>query len=187
MATRRKTMHRLLGLFVSGYWTAIFGLFAFAAAGGAPAAIPTATLARSVGTVTMFAGGTMTVAVVLVFALTASLFLWMFVSILMETEVDGQADEVGRIAFSVAVAVMMAISLASAALPASGAFASSSTLLLTLLVSYLATQADRPQPLAEADEDESGAAARLMAVGAAHNSLLGRISGRPGLSGARRP
>jgi hypothetical protein len=112
----------------------------------------------------------------------AVLFCWVFVESLVNASAgpDG-ADSVARTAFISASAVLSLILIGGAAQGINGLFMVVAVQLAALLASYVAMHAERRSVLAVAvsREAESRATAHAMAQGAAHGSLLSRISGRP--------
>ncbi|MBA1140404.1 hypothetical protein [Mesorhizobium neociceri] len=112
----------------------------------------------------------------------AVLFCWVFVESLVNAAAspDG-ADSVARTAFISASAVLSLILIGGAAQGINGLFMVVAVQLAALLASYVAMLAERRSVFAGAvsREAESRATAHAMAQGAAHGSLLSRISGRP--------
>jgi hypothetical protein len=101
-------------------------------------------------------------------------------AMLYKADEGSDVDDVARLAFGVAIGLMTALLIVGVAYPVDGLFASASLQVLALLVSYIAIYAEQRRGVHASGEaaDEAGAAARVMALGAAHNSLLPRISGR---------
>ena len=88
----------------------------------------------------------------------------------------GDTDEVARVAFGGAVGLLTLMLLASSVAPAPALFSSVALQLGALLISYLVVQTDRQSQAAAAmDDEDTRQAARIMALGAAHSSLLSRI------------
>ncbi|MGX9144647.1 hypothetical protein [Mesorhizobium sp. 128a] len=112
----------------------------------------------------------------------AVLFCWVFVESLVNAagSPDG-VDSVARTAFISASAVLSLILIGGAAQGINGLFMVVAVQLAALLASYVAMLAERRSVFAGAvsREAESRATAHAMAEGAAHGSLLSRISGRP--------
>jgi len=112
----------------------------------------------------------------------AVLFCWVFVESLVNAAAspDG-ADSVARTAFISASAVLSLILIGGAARGINGLFLVVAVQLAALLASYVAMLAERRSVFAGvvSREAESRATAHAMAKGAAHGSLLSRISGRP--------
>ena len=112
----------------------------------------------------------------------AVLFCWVFVeSLVNAAESPEGADSVARTAFISASAVLSLILIGGAAQGINGLFLVVAVQLAALLASYVAMHAERRSVFAVAisREAESRATAHAMAKGAAHGSLLSRISGRP--------
>lgn len=136
----------------------------------------TASLARQSGFAGAMAFGS---------GLAAVLFMWMTLALVFDRRgLTGDADEVARLAFATATGLLTLALLAGMALPLSGLLSTVSLLLAALLVSYVAVHAERramPEPWQPPDAGEERAS--IMALGAAHNSLLSRLSGREGAEG----
>ncbi|MER8624653.1 hypothetical protein [Mesorhizobium sp. M1143] len=120
----------------------------------------------------------------------AVLFCWGFVESLVNAAASpDEADSVARTAFISASAVLSLILIGGAARGINGLFLVVAVQLAALLASYVAMLAERRSVFAVmvSREAESRATAHAMAKGAAHGSLLSRISGRPdiGPSGRR--
>jgi hypothetical protein len=113
----------------------------------------------------------------------AVLFCWVLVENLVNAASSPEgADSVERTAFVSASAVLSLILVGGAAQGINGLFLVVAVQLAALMVSYLAMVAERRSAFAVAvsRQAESRATAHAMAKGAAHGSLLSRISGRPG-------
>lgn len=158
-------MGRILTTLLSVYWTCIF----------AQDAITRLLPGSSTPFALQVSGGSIGVAVGLGSALVATLFVWLLITAVLDVGVcPSGADEVSVLAFGGAVA-MATIWLASG--PVSSA--AETTLLPGLLASYVAIHVERRTWLRLPEEQASidiNAAARLMALGAAHNSLLSRLA-----------
>ncbi|ESY53225.1 MULTISPECIES: hypothetical protein [unclassified Mesorhizobium] len=119
----------------------------------------------------------------------AVLFCWVFESLVNAAASPDGADSVARTAFISASAVLSLILVGGAARGINGLFLVVAVQLAALLASYVAMLAERRSVFAVmvSREAESRATANAMAKGAAHGSLLSRISGRPdiGPSGPR--
>jgi hypothetical protein len=111
----------------------------------------------------------------------AVLFCWAFVETLVNVATNPDAaDSVVRIAFISASGVLSLILIGGAAQGINGLFMVVAVQLAALLASYVAMLAERRSAFATAvaTESEIRVAAHVMAKGAAHGSLLSRISGR---------
>jgi hypothetical protein len=177
-------MPRIIALFVSAYWMAFFGLLTLAAMAEAtgevflifqslslPGALP----------VSAEAGPVLSSALAVGFLLVAVLFLWTLATALLQrSHGPGETDEVARTAFGVAAGMMTVLLGVGVGYPVPGLFASASLQLLALLVSYVAIYAEQRRATHGGEDALSGteATARLMALGAAHDSMMPRLSGR---------
>jgi hypothetical protein len=186
-------MRPILTSFLALHWAVVFALLAFICIDGNRG------VAGALGVLGVAIQGTSLVdlenaAVVAPLAIAllvvAVLFCWVFVESLVNAAVspDG-ADSVARTAFISASAVLSLILIGGAAQGINGLFVAVAVQLAALLASYVAMLAERRSVFAGAvsREAESRATAHAMAKGAAHGSLLSRISGRPdiGHSGHR--
>ena len=180
------TMKRILAFFVLAFWSAFFGVLAFIALtddGGAAALVYRALdlgpwTARQTPIDSPFYVGALAFGVILA----AVLFVWTLLSMLFEkADADGDADDLARLAFGVGTGMILVLMAAGAAIG------------VALMVSYLAMRAEarhaaaaspaRPQVYPDGLSQQP--VVRLMALGAAHNSMLSKLSGRPGASGKR--
>ncbi len=175
-------MRRILIGVLSVHWLVIFGLLAGAtmlcATDGAAALnsfglpggdMPSGSLA--------YAG------LALGCSLVALLFLWTLVSLLAdEGKFPDETDEIAPIAFGAGVAMCTVMMVMSALGAAVWLLSSIAVQMGALLISYLVFYADRRasfRRMSVARDDVRATAAR-MALGAAHNSLLPRLSGSVG-------
>lgn len=186
-------MRPILTSFLALHWAAVFALLAFicvdgnrgvaGALGALGVAVENTRLADldNAAVVAPLAVALLVVAV---------LFCWVFVESLVNAAANPEgADSVARTAFISASAVMSLILIGGAAQGINGLFLVVAVQLAALLASYVAMHAEQRSVFAVAAsrEAESRATAHAMAKGAAHGSLLSRISGRPdiGHSGHR--
>jgi hypothetical protein len=111
----------------------------------------------------------------------AVLFCWAFVETLLNTATRADAGEsVARIAFISASFLLSLILIGGVAQGIDGLFMIVAIQMTALLASYVAVLAERRSSFAALHLPEGDVrAASLMAMGAAHSSLLSRISGRP--------
>jgi hypothetical protein len=109
------------------------------------------------------------------------LFVWGFILAFFGKSVEeGEQADILSTAHAVAAVAVTSVLVATILLPGQPAFGPLVLQIGSLAASFLACQMER---LAMQGERESGiddvrAAARLMAAGAAHNTMLSRISGR---------
>lgn len=175
-------MQRLITLFVSAYWTAYFGLLALASmarATGDPG--PAAAFAPSFGFLEG-TGDSPALAGALAFgcALSAALFAWTLLDAAMRPgmrRTDG--DDVPRLALGVSIGVVTLVMVAGLAQP-DVPVQSTFILFIALLASYVAIHLEQAALTRRRLQDvaEPSSMARMMALGAAHTSLLPRLSGR---------
>ena len=178
-------MRRIIGIFVPAYWMAFFGLLALAAMAEATGEVFAIFQALS------FPGGfldsripagpLLSTVLAFGFSLASVLFLWMIVTAVAQMRgTRPESDEIARTAFGVAAAMMTVLLAVGAIFIVRGLFASASLQLLALLVSYMAVQAEqrRTSDSTRHPGEPSEITARVMAIGAAHHSMLTRISGR---------
>lgn len=172
-------MHRILTFFLGLHWMAHFALLAIWATGsGNP---PASNWLDAVGP--DGANGGMAMVVTLGFALTAVLFLWMLVAVLLDRRMSEEADDVARLAFAAGTGILTLVLLADLQ-PTTGLMPAVSLQLGALLVSYVAICAERRSFIDRASfKDDAEAGASSMALGAAHNAMLSRFSARPGAEG----
>lgn len=168
-------MHRILTFFVGLYWMTHFALLAVRPAAASAAGLRMAGLE-----------GELASALIVGAALVAVLFLWLLVALLLEPySAAGDVDDVARWAFA-AASGMLTLALAAGASQPTALLSHTSLPLAALLASYVAVRIEGGW-LSERVKEDGGqtTGATLMALDAAHNSLLSRFSGRP--SGEERP
>jgi hypothetical protein len=175
-------MPRLLTLFVAAYWTTFFAILTLAAVGevtgeGLPALYPL--LSPETSPFRIPAGAPVSAMLAIGFLLVAMLFLWTLVTMLFE-ERQGDGDELARIALA-AAAGMMTVLLALGVWSGVGDVLSAVTLqFVALLASYGAILAEAARQAARSGSEAPGTTgpARAMAIGAAHHTMLARLSRR---------
>ena len=184
-------MRQILTSVIAIFWMAAFGLLAVTAAAGGDKGM--ADLFGVLGAPVVEAAGHQAVAglYATLFALAASLFLWtFFTAFLGEHGAPGAAEEVARLAFGLAMIAFAFVLVGGIVEHAQGVFAVVAVILAALAASYLVVAAERWRSFmwTAPESDDVRAAARLMAAGAAHNSMLDRLSGRAdGYLGGGRP
>ncbi|MDN5927819.1 MAG: hypothetical protein L0I29_12150 [Hyphomicrobiales bacterium] len=184
-------MNRILTLFVCLHWAVVFVALTLLAGlhGGEnfTAVLAAIGIQFSVDAMPVPAGLCALLAVG--FGIVASLFLWALVTGFLDRRVEeNAADEVAPLAFAGAVAVFTLVFLGCAAgAEVIGLYRSMALEIGALLASYLAICAERRMAVAAAvsASNEAGAAARTMALHAAHDSLLARLGGGGKSRGAR--
>lgn len=172
-------MPRTLTSFLTFHWAAAFALLSMVCVmggGGAEQALSMLGLAEA----GLIDGGGATAALLsLAFAVCAVLFFWAFVTSLMD-DPGAEGDDVAGMAFASAALLATLLMICGAVTFVAGLFPAVAVYLAALLASYLAIQAERFAAVISATPSESDvrAAARIMALGAAHVSMLSRLSGR---------
>lgn len=186
-------MRPILTSFLALHWAAVFALLAFICVDGnrgVAGALGVLGVAMENTHLVELDNAAVVAPLAVALLVVAVLFCWVFVESLVNAAAnpDG-ADSVARTAFVSASAVLSLILVGGAAQGVNGLFLVVAVQLAALLASYVAMHAERRSVLAVAisREAESRATAHAMAKGAAHGSLLSRISGRPdiGHSGHR--
>lgn len=115
------------------------------------------------------------------FALSSLLFVWGVVLKFLGSAIEeGEQADVLAMAHSVAVVAITSVLLATIFLPGQPAFGPLVLQIGSLAASFLACQIERLVAVqrAEPESDDVRNAARFMAAGAAHNTMLTRITGR---------
>ncbi len=178
-------MRRILIGVLSLHWLVVFTLLAVAATisgtQGTPATLSTFGIHASAATLNLPSGTLAYGALAVGFATVAVLFMWTLLSALAdERGFPGETDEVARIAFGAGISMCTVLVVICATSAAYWLLPSIAVQFAALLVSYLVFHADRRAEarLAVARTDDVQATAALMALGAAHNSLLARLPGR---------
>jgi hypothetical protein len=187
-------MRHVLTLLIAFHWTAVFALMAMVSTLDPEHGILAAlNLLGAAPTPDAFISGGGPLAAgffSFAFAVAGVLFLWTLATAFFSGASPlGDIERVARLAFAVAVGVLSLLMLTAAVERTTGVFATGLTALVALLVSYLAVFAERwaVTILAVPSDSDLGAAARVMAAGAAHTALLGQLSGRaePATAGLR--
>jgi hypothetical protein len=176
-----KAMNRILTLFVCLHWAAVFVALTLLAGlhGGENFAAVLAAIGIQFPVDAMPVPPGLCALLAVGFGIVASLFLWTLITGFLDRRVEGnEADEVASLAFGGAVAVFTLVFLGCAAgAEAIGLYRSMALEIGALLASYLAICAERRMAIAAATgaSNPAGAAARSMALHAAHESLLARL------------
>jgi hypothetical protein len=177
-------MRPILTSFLALHWAAVFALLAFICVDGnrgVAGALGVLGVAMENTHLVELDNAAVVAPLAVALLVVAVLFCWVFVESLVNAAAnpDG-ADSVARTAFVSASAVLSLILIGGAAQGINGLFMIVAVQLAALLASYVAMHAERRSVLAVAisREAESRATAHAMAKGAAHGSLLSRISGR---------
>ena len=178
-------MRLLLTFLLPFHWMVAFALLAVAAA-SQPGHLDA--LFAAIGTIpaetfsTNPIGQGLSTAFAIGFGLVATLFLWTLLTAVMGSEEPGAFEEVAGLAFGCAIALATITLLVSAGRAIGGGHAAAAFQIAALAASYVAVVAERRAGVAPAasDSEDVRNAARLMALGAAHSSMLSRLPGRAG-------
>ncbi len=177
-------MRPILTSFLALHWAVVFALLAFICVDGnrgVAGALGVLGVAADNTSLAELDNAAVVAPLAVALLVVAVLFCWVFVESLVNAAAspDG-AESVARTAFISALAVLSLILIGGAAQGINGLFMVVAVQLAALLASYVAMLAERRSALAGmvSREAESRATAHAMAKGAAHGSLLSRISGR---------
>ena len=143
-------MRKILIASLSVHWTVVFALAAFSAA-----PVDAAAILPAVGFATAH-------------GLVAALFLWSALAALCDERCDGIA----------ALAIAVAAPVLAAGIAVSGMQGAAAMQMAALAATWLVIRAETPPEPAVRVVDRSGEVARRLAIGAAHGSMLSRLSRR---------
>jgi hypothetical protein len=185
-------MRRILSLFLALHWmivfTALAALCALDGQGGFSVVLHAIGLAPPVGLPHFMTGQAVSTGLASGFGLVAVLFLWTLLTAFSEDEESSGTDEVARLAFGSAIGMVTILFLPCALASVQGLYGIVALELAALAGSWLAISAERQ--MVERDrprrDEPVQNAARLMALGAVHNSLLRRLQGELSLDERRR-
>jgi hypothetical protein len=177
-------MRHVLSSFLALHWTIVFALLAYICMAGSRG------ITTALGVLGLPIQGSKfpaleNIAVVaplsIALLIVAVLFCWAFVETLLNAAARPDAGEsVARIAFISASILLSLILIGGVAQGIDGLFMIVAIQMTALLASYIAVLAERRSTFAAMNLPEGDVrAASRMAMGAAHSSLLSRISGRP--------
>ncbi len=179
MTMTRLIAARMLSLLVTAYWAVFFALLSLGAAGRqAPGAEVLLTPAEQVRLAASALGPAGPVVLASASAIVCALFAWAFLTILLDTRPRAnEAQQVVRQALVAALVLVMGMSLPAVFGVGGGAlFANCALQIVVLLACHFAVQFElRRRSPPQRPYPQSEEAARLLAVGAAHNSLLNRL------------
>ncbi|UCI05577.1 hypothetical protein [Mesorhizobium sp. B1-1-8] len=185
-------MRHILTSFLALHWAVVFALLAYICMDG-DRGIASALGVLGVSVQNSTLPGLEHAAIVaplsIALLIVAVLFCWAFVETLLNIAARPEAgDSVVRIAFISASFLLSLILVGGVAQGVNGLFMVVAIQMTALLASYVAVLAERRSATAMTlHESELHVAAHRMAIGAAHSSLLSRISGRPEIKpGGRR-
>jgi hypothetical protein len=177
----RDAMRRILSLFLALHWMIVFAALAVACGldgqGGFTAVLRAVGLAVPPNLPYFDSGEAVSTGFVSGFGLVAVLFLWTFLTALFDQEGSGGTDDVARLAFGSAIGMITILFLVCALASVQGFYGITALELAALAGSWLAISAEKrmmEQRLSHEGEPVQSAA-RMMALGAAHNSLLRRL------------
>jgi hypothetical protein len=178
-------MNRVLTIFIALHWTVVFA--ALAALAGLHNGENFAAVLAAIGiefaavTLPMPLPEALCALLAMGFGTVAALFLWLFVTALLDRGSGNGTDDVARLAFGSAVAMFTLVFIGCASSSAAFGFYRSLAIELgALLASYLAVCAERRMMAAATPAGARDAAARAMALRAAHESLVHRLLGGRG-------
>jgi hypothetical protein len=175
-------MPHILTSFLAFHWALAFALLAVVCVmggdGGAVAALDLLGVSLSHSNLE---GGVAPKLLSLAFTIGSVLFAWAFLTAFFSDEAVEGNDDVMRMAFGSAGGVLSLVLICGTAQGAAGVFPVVAAHLAALLASYLAIRAENWSVSISGVPGEADirAAARIMALGAAHGSMLARLSGRP--------
>lgn len=181
-------MRHILTSFLALHWAAVFALLAFICIDGnrgVAAALGVLGVAVQDTRFADLENAAVVAPLAVALLVVAVLFCWAFVETLVNVATNPDAaDSVVRIAFISASGVLSLILIGGAAQGINGLFMVVAVQLAALLASYVAMLAERRSAFASAVavDGEIRTAAHVMARGAAHGSLLSRISSRSNTS-----
>ena len=171
-------MPRALTTLLTFHWAAAFALLSMACVMGGSGAAQALSMLGLAET-GLLEGDTSASLLSLAAAVCAVLFFWAFVtSVVGDPEAEG--GDVVAIAFASAALLICLLMVCGSVTFVTGLYPAVAVHLAALLASYLAIQAERFAAVMSAtpSENDVRAAARIMALGAAHVSTLSRLSGR---------
>ena len=158
-------MQRVLTISFSACWSVVFGV---AAAGIADAPL----LAEDVGLVARWG-------LPIVHAIAALLFLWAAASACSKQASDsGESLEIARSATTCGVVALILVMLAGGSGHTSQPILLACVQLAGLGATYLVIRQEEAEPIRQANEPDGSRTARRLALVAAHDSMLTRLSGR---------
>lgn len=180
-------MRHFLTTFLAFHWATAFALLAAACVAGghsgAAGALSLIGMSMPGPAGMLFADSAVAAFLALSFATVSVLFIWALLTTFFAGDGSGDEEQVIKLAFGAACSVLTLMLVAGAVETSAGVFPAVAMLLAALLASYLAVCAERwSSALSDIpDEADIRAAARVMAAGAAHSSMLSRLSGRADL------
>lgn len=186
-------MRHILTSFLAFHWMVIFALLSAVSAFGHDGGMPELffdIVGGSAAEHGLVSAPWTSVVFSIGFCVVSVLFLWVFVTASFGAgHASGDVEEVARFAFGAAVGSLTLLLLLRVVEPAAPLLTEVAALVAALLASYLAVFAERWSGLISTlpSRDELKDATKLMAAGAAYDSMLSRLSGRPGgnLGGSR--
>ncbi len=181
-------MRLLLSPVLAFHWMAVFGMLAIVSAispgRGTSAALEL--LGVTVADPSLLGSVRFSAVLSLGFMLVTALFLWTLLAAVFGADRRNDAEEISRYAFTAGVVAFTALLMIGATHQVEGLFVAIGTLLSALVVSYLAIFAERFSLAVAVPPAEGENGIRTMAMSAAHQAMLSRISGRPVPAGEER-
>jgi len=184
-------MRRILSLFLALHWMIVFSalstLCALGRHGGFSAVLHAVGLAAPAGLPDSMGYPAVSIFFASGFGLVAVLFLWTLLTAFVDASDSSEMDEVARLAFGSAIGMVTILFLACAFSSVQGFYAIVALELAALAGSWLALSAERRMMERAVPEEGEPVqnAARLMALGAAHSSLLRRLQRQVSLDKGR--
>ncbi|HVW57782.1 MAG TPA: hypothetical protein VHC00_19070 [Rhizobiaceae bacterium] len=184
-------MRRILSLFLALHWMIVFSALSLLCAldrqGGFSIVLHMVGLATPAGLPRFMSSQAVSTGFASGFGLVAVLFLWTLLTALFEDEESSETDEVARLAFGGAIGMVTILFLACAFASVQGFYAAVALELAALAGSWLAISAEKRmmERTVPRQNEPVQNAARLMALGAVHNSLLRRLQSQLSLDERR--
>ena len=163
------------------HWLLLFGLLAAASAGGLLDLAALTGLSVSYTAAHSTHGMAIAGALTVSFGLTSAMFLWVLLTnwVGVETEQGGEGRLVATLAHGVALATVSAMLLLVVATGQMQVLAPAFLMVALVGVSFAAMRIEYGDAWEDASsQDLAQAATRVMALGAAHSSLLSKLAGR---------
>lgn len=183
-STSGKRMRHVLSSVLALHWAVVFALLAYVCMDGSrgiASALGVLGLSVQGGRFPQLENAAVVAPLSIALLTVAVLFCWTFVETLLNATARPDAGEsVARIAYISASFLLSLILIGGVAQGIDGLFMIVAIQMTALLASYIAVLAERRSTFAAMNLPEGDVrTASRMAMGAAHSSLLSRISGRP--------
>jgi hypothetical protein len=178
-------MRHFLTSFLAFHWASVFAALAIACVVGGDGGVMSAFRLLDISIPQdglALAGRLPEAGFAVAFAVVSVLFFWGFVTALFgRGATRDDCDDIFRLAFGAAAGVLSVTLLAGVLLGAPRPLSAIAAHFAALVASYAAIHIERwvaYKSIVAAMNDNTGTISRLMALGAAHSSLLSRLSGR---------